>query len=318
LIDYLMGTGDMFKINALRSITLRTTKKKECERYYSGPWGLIPIHISDERTLFRGTDSEHHVLELLSAEDTGLDKLCLSVASRDEVISAAEVVEAAGYDVLSPPGELASLGGGFGFTTRDPDGNAVGISSHVKAHPVIDDQPFLLERISHMLLNTPDVTRMAEFYVDTLGFAISDRYENDAIIFLRCNEAHHCLVLGESKTTGIQHIAFDVRDYDALMHGVGRLRRAGLDPLWGVGRHGPGGNIFAYFADPNGYVVEITCELLHPSDDYEPQTWVRSVENGDVWGSAGAPSDEIKRLWSGDREEFELSSTGGGGDRNMG
>jgi catechol 2,3-dioxygenase-like lactoylglutathione lyase family enzyme len=308
----------MFKINALRSITLRTTKKEECEQYYSGPWGLLPISISPERTLFRGTDSEHHVLELVSAQDTGLDKLCLSVASREEVISAAQTIEAAGYDVVSPPGDLSSLGGGFGFTTRDPDGNAVEISSDVAAHPVLDDQPLLLERISHMLLNTPDVSRMVDFYVATLGFSISDRYENDVMVFLRCNEMHHCLVLGESTNTGIQHIAFDVRDYDALMHGVGRLRKVGLDPLWGVGRHGPGGNIFAYFADPNGYVVEITCDLLHPDDDYTPQTWVRSVENGDVWGSAGAPSDEIKRLWSGDREGFDLQSKGGAQNWKMG
>jgi catechol 2,3-dioxygenase-like lactoylglutathione lyase family enzyme len=308
----------MFKISSLRSITLRTTKKKECERYYSGPWGLIPIHLSAERTLFRGTDSGHHVLELLSADDTGLDKLCLSVSTRDEVTSAAEAVAAAGYEIVSAPADLSSLGGGFGFTSRDPDGTAVEISSDVSTHPVIDDQPFLLERISHMLLNTPDVRRMIDFYVGTLGFTISDRYENDAIVFLRCNEMHHSLVLGESENTGIQHIAFDVRDYDALMRGVGRLRKAGLDPLWGVGRHGPGGNIFAYFADPNGYVVEITCELLQPDYDYEPQTWVRSVEAGDVWGSAGAPSDEIKRLWSGAREGFELQSTGDGDDWSIG
>jgi catechol 2,3-dioxygenase-like lactoylglutathione lyase family enzyme len=308
----------MFKINTLRSITLRTNKKEMCERFYSELWGLIPIHSDTERTLFRGTDSGHHVLELLSAEDTGLDQICLSVANREEVISAAEAVEAAGYEIFSTPADLSSMGGGFGFTTRDPDGNVVQISSDVATHSVIEDQPVLLERISHMLLNTPDISRMADFYVETLGFAISDRYENDAIVFLRCNEMHHCLVLGESNNTGIQHIAFDVRDYDALMHGVGRLRKAGLDPLWGVGRHGPGGNIFAYYADPNGYVVEITCELLHPDDDYQPQTWVRSVENGDVWGSAGAPSDELKRLWSGDRADFELRPFENGGDWKMG
>lgn len=307
----------MFQIQFLRSISLRTTKKEESEQYYGGPWGLIPLKSDKERAFFRGTDSGHHVLELLRAGDTGLDKISLAVASREEVVSAAQTVAAAGYEMVSAPADLHCFGGGFGFSTRDPDGNVVEISSDVREHTTIDDQPTFLQRISHVLLNTPDVKRMKAFYIDTLGFTVSDRYENDVMVFMRCNEAHHCLLLGESGGTGIQHIAFDVRNFDALMSGVGRLRKFGLDPLWGVGRHGPGGNIFAYFADPNGYVVEITCELLRLGDDHVPQEWVRSVENGDVWGSAGAPGDEIKRLWSGDRDGFELKYNTRGSEWSM-
>ncbi|MDG2071260.1 MAG: VOC family protein [Pseudomonadales bacterium] len=299
----------MFKIQFIRSITLRTTKKEECERYYGGPWGLIPVDSTPERALFRGTDSGHHILQLLKANDTGLDKICLAVDTKDEVLGAAQAVEAAGYEILSVAAELASMGGGFGFTTVDPDGNKIEISCDVTKHELIEDKPELLERISHMLLNSPSMKPMLAFYVDLLGFTISDTYENDCMVFLRCNELHHCIVIGEAPVAGIQHIAFDVPNYDALMCGVGRLRKIGIDPLWGVGRHGPGGNIFAYFADPNGYVVEITCELLQPSDDYEPQAWKRCAENGDIWGSAGAPSDEIKKLWLGDREGFSLQYT---------
>ena len=37
---------------------------------------------------------------------------------------------------------------------------------------------------------------------------------------------------------------------------------------WGVGRHGPGNNVFAYFIGPVGIVVEYTAEVLQVDDSY--------------------------------------------------
>ena len=46
------------------------------------------------------------------------------------------------------------------------------------------------------------------------------------------------------------------------MRALGRMRRAGHDTIWGPGRHGPGGNVFCYFIDPAGNVIEYTAELI--------------------------------------------------------
>ena len=45
------------------------------------------------------------------------------------------------------------------------------------------------------------------------------------------------------------------------MRGAGRMKQQGFNVEWGVGRHGPGDNIFSYFIEPNGFVTEYTAEV---------------------------------------------------------
>ena len=51
---------------------------------------------------------------------------------------------------------------------------------------------------------------------------------------------------------GLNHVAFLMPDLEAVMRGSGRMIDAGFPIAWGVGRHGPGDNVFAYFIDPVG------------------------------------------------------------------
>ena len=50
------------------------------------------------------------------------------------------------------------------------------------------------------------------------------------------------------------------------MRASGRMIDAGYPIAWGVGRHGPGDNVFAYFIDPVGFVIEYTAEVLQVDD----------------------------------------------------
>src|SRR5262245_48341465 len=54
------------------------------------------------------------------------------------------------------------------------------------------------------------------------------------------------------------------------MPGAGRMRDHGYPIEWGVGRHGPGNNVFAYFAGPEEFPIELTGELLQIDDTYVP------------------------------------------------
>ncbi len=56
------------------------------------------------------------------------------------------------------------------------------------------------------------------------------------------------------------------------MRGAGRLKTNGFNIEWGVGRHGPGDNVFTYFVEPNGFVVEYTTEVEQIDEStYMPQ-----------------------------------------------
>ena len=52
-----------------------------------------------------------------------------------------------------------------------------------------------------------------------------------------------------------------MRGIDEYMRGTGRLLRAGVEKVWGPGRHMAGNNTFSYFLDPHGNTVEYTTEL---------------------------------------------------------
>lgn len=54
----------------------------------------------------------------------------------------------------------------------------------------------------------------------------------------------------------VQHIAFQVKDSDALLAAKAELEKKGLD-IVGVTEHGIIRSI--YFFDPNGHRIELTC-----------------------------------------------------------
>ncbi len=52
------------------------------------------------------------------------------------------------------------------------------------------------------------------------------------------------------------HSAFQVADLDALAAGGEYLREHGFQRSWGIGRHIEGSQIFDYWRDPDGLLVE--------------------------------------------------------------
>ena len=64
--------------------------------------------------------------------------------------------------------------------------------------------------------------------------------------------------------------------------------------LWGIGHHGPGNNIFSYYVDPNGCVVETSFGMERIDDDLtrQPGVWDADYDKRvlDLWGSKPPPT----------------------------
>jgi hypothetical protein len=121
--------------------------------------------------------------------------------------------------------------------------------------------------------------------------------------FLRCSSDHHSLAIFHNTGPSLNHIAYEVPNIDGLMHGSGRLKKNGFDIEWGVGRHGPGNNIFSYFIEPNGFVTEYTTEVEQIDEathiPQDPVFWDKLPNKPDRWGLAGAPSNRMQAAMSG-------------------
>jgi hypothetical protein len=67
---------------------------------------------------------------------------------------------------------------------------------------------------------------------------------------------HHTLALALGPTNRYLHSAYQVCDLDALAAGGEYLKDQGYQRSWGIGRHIQGSQIFDYWRDPDGFIVE--------------------------------------------------------------
>ena len=285
----------MTGLTHLRSIEITAADPALLVDFYEETWGLNRLpSSSDDHILLRAGSSEHHVLGLVRGEGRALSRISLGAGTPMDVDDIAARLRLAKVEILSEPGPRTEPGGGYSVEFLDPEGRRIEVSADVEENEVDDSHENAgPDRLSHIVLNSVDLQRSVNFYTDVLGFTISDWYEDDQMIFLRCNTKHHCVVLAPGKWTSLNHVAFEVASGDQVMRALGRIRKAGFDSIWGPGRHGPGGNVFCYFIDPAGNVIEYTAELLEIGEDWEAKSWARTSENADVWGTSGGISPEI-------------------------
>jgi catechol 2,3-dioxygenase-like lactoylglutathione lyase family enzyme len=247
-------------------------------RFYADMWGLEEVATRDGMAWFKTQGSEeHHAVRLRPSDDNHLDVIALAADSRADVDALLDQVNAAGCRIVHGPRDIHAPGGGYGFRFFSPDGLPFEVSCDVArgASRPIGRWEGLPVRISHIVLHSPDQQAAARFFVDVLGFRVSD-WLGDFMCFLRCNKAHHRIAILPGPPC-LNHVAYDMTDVDGMMAGISRLKQVGTDIRWGPGRHTAGDNAFSYFVTPNGLAVEYTAELeevdfeLHKPQVYKPE-----------------------------------------------
>ena len=291
----------MARVNALRSVELGVTDVDRSEAFYRDSWGLRPVADAPGTRYLRASGAEHHVLVLHERETPGLVRINFAAATPRAVQRLHAELKSGGVAMRDDPHPIGEPGGGYGFAFADRAGRELrvlaDVAVHIDAH-VERDRP---RRLSHVVLNSADADDDAEFLMDLLDFRLSDQTE--MMEFLRCNANHHSIAFVRTGNTTLNHVAFEMPDWDALMRGAGRMRELGHAIEWGIGRHGPGDNVFAYYLDPDGLVVEYTAELQQVDEATHrpgnPRDWARPLDRLDQWGLAGAPSERILGAMSG-------------------
>ena len=281
------------RVNGLHRLSLRVPQVKRVGEWYRDVWGAGLLDAGEERWDFQCRDSSHCALSVVAGAPSGLDSLAFRVSDPAAVLAAAQT---AGARVLEAPAASRIRAGETVAAFADPDGNRIELVAwQGQTQAPAGERGFGPRKLGHVVLWTPRIDQMERFYA-AIGLHVTDRTAI-GMSFLRCNSDHHSLALARHKEkTGFQHAAFDVATIDAVMREKGRLAAAGVECLWGVGRHGPGNNVFSYYRDPAGNVVEFYGELQQFPDDApvgEPVHW-GPEHRGDVWGVAGPAPMEFR------------------------
>lgn len=284
-----------FPITAIASVDLVSTDPDAHAAFYREVWGLDPVEHPGDTRFFSGTGTDPYLLALVPGDAPGFAAVTFRCASADAMEAVAKRAEDAGCVRSNGPAPGSRPGGGDMIDLREPNGCRIrlvhGDSPRDAQAPRIDRA----ERLSHVNINTADVDALARFYERVLGFRLTDR--SKAMAFLRCNADHHAVVLAEAPVEGLNHVAFMLPELEGVMFASGRMRDHGYAFGWGVGRHGPGNNVFAYFVDPEGYVVEHTADVLQVDDSYRvggPGDWTWPPGRTDRWGIAPPKSEACK------------------------
>ena len=282
-------------VNALRSVEIGVPDVAAAERFYTGTWNLAVAARAGTTVYLRGSGAAHHLLSLTQSAVPELFAVTFGALSRGAIDALAKSVPDHGGTLLRAPGVLAEPGGGYGIAFKDPQGRILRAVCEDARHADAAPRRDMPERLAHVVMNSVDVAAGQAFYEKALGFTLSDRTR--IMAFMRCNSDHHNIALADADNDCLNHIAFMMPGLDDVMRGGGRMRDAGHAIQWGPGRHGPGNNLFNYFVDPFGFVIEYTAEVSQVDDSYRtgsPEDWKWPPGRIDHWGVGTAPTAELK------------------------
>lgn len=281
-------------ISGLRTAEIGANNLGMVRRFYEAVWTLRPLGGTDAVARFAGTIGDHPILTVV-AGGTAVRRITWNARSLDALEELHGHIRAAGLPVSASPRAFDD-GHGVGFDSRDPEGRTISfIADEAPPRPTAKDR---MTKVTHFNLNSGAYDAMRAYMRDVLGFRVIDETKTNG--FFNCDVDHHALVIGRvPMRPTLNHIAFEMPDLDSMMRMCGTMRENGYPIEWGVGRHGPGDNVFAYFAGPEEMPIECTAEVLPVDESYAyrgPEQWGFPPGRTDQWGVTDAPSPRIKRI----------------------
>lgn len=274
---------------ATSHIGLRVPDVGTSTEFYGRVLGLVPQGSLPDGGRRLGWGGGHHVLDLLPGE-AGLDHIGFEVRDRGGLDAVGTRLHDAGLAVSPLDASYFDEGdtAATGLRCADPEGITVHLHGPVRRegeHSANTGRRPI--KYQHVTLGTSDVVATAAFYVDVLGFRVSDQLADGGFAWLRSNRDHHTLAVVGSGRVGLDHYSFDLAEWEDFKAWCDRLTEEGVDVVWGPGRHGPGNNLFVFFDDPAGHHIELSAEMEKFHDDrvvYSTRRWDPVPRSVNLWG----------------------------------
>jgi catechol 2,3-dioxygenase-like lactoylglutathione lyase family enzyme len=287
-----MVTG-VGRVKGLRRITIAATDLSRSSTFYEEVLGFSARENGGDTAALDLGGRRHGELQLHRGDRDAMTQLTFEVANRDDLN---DIVQRLGRENITVRviDAASSLGDVYAVEVNDPDGNRIKLVV-AEERGAIDYSQAAGKRLGHVVLWTPDIEKM-EGFLGLIGMRVSDR-THLGMSFLRCNTDHHTIGLARSANgrSGMQHVAFDVGSEEIVDAERVRLAGSGVDCIWGLGRHGPGNNVFSYYLDPGKNVFEFYGDMERVTDlNPEAVRFWGAEHRGDISGRAGAPPETFR------------------------
>ncbi len=271
----------MIAIRDLAYVRFRAPDLDRMEAFLSD-FGLVRSARTANALYMRGSDAAHHIHVTELGEPAFLG-VGLEAASAADL---AVIARAAG---ASPAEKIDAPGGGMRVRLSDPNGIGLEVVHGIERLTPLalaearqlntgsarvrrgEPQhcargPAHVKRLGHFVLLVKDFRETEAFYRDHFGFRNSDEVylgERSSVLaaFMRLDRGeeyvdHHAFLAIGAGRVELNHVSFEVQDMDDLMAGHEHLRSKEYAHHWGVGRHVVGSQVYDYWRDPFGNVVE--------------------------------------------------------------
>jgi catechol 2,3-dioxygenase-like lactoylglutathione lyase family enzyme len=285
-------------IRCFGHVALTVTDLQASVAFATGVLGLREMERRDG-TVYLTANGAHHAIEYRQGPATRMDHFALHVDGGPALDELRAGLERAGIalvpDLPAEPNVEAAV------RFRTPAGHLVeacvpavqGLPPyHWLGQPPHVPSGVRPRRAQHINVNGPDQETEIAFFVDVLGFRVSDQLvdpEGRALMtFLHGSQDHHDVAIGEGPPSML-HVAFEVDSALDLIRLGDLLDSIGRHFLWGPGRHAAGDNIATYFLEPSGVPIEFYSDMERIDDSRRPvrRYAITDPRVASIWGPSG-------------------------------
>jgi catechol 2,3-dioxygenase-like lactoylglutathione lyase family enzyme len=304
-------------LHGLASVTIGVPDVAATAAYYTD-FGLAP----DDEGWFSSTDGGRQ-LRLVSSPRRRLVELAIRAQDDDHLARIAGSLSRLGVPHELEVGRLVTAEPVQGIrvevrvepelveipTSRMPYNGPGRTERHGQRAPgVMREGGVRPTRLGHAVIGSTDLATSMRFFVDGLGFKVSD-YIGDQGAFMRCSNEHHNVLVLAAPVNFLHHTSWQVPDVDEIGRGATHMLEGHPDRhIWGLGRHHAGSNFFWYLKDPAGNFSEYFADMDCDIDD---ALWTPEVFEGHQglysWGPPPPPSflhpDDLAELMIGSHSQ---------------
>lgn len=266
---------------ALQCIHLYSPDPLRAARFYSATYGMT-LEPGTEGYLCRGPGRE---VQLSAGPANQLRYAHFALSSTPAWASFDARTQGLARQALP-----AAFAGQTAVALRDPDGNLLVFTPREGIQAESMEPALPPAALQHFALRTPNLPALLDFYTGPLGFVLSDAVKDAEgavrACFLRTDALHHALALFFAPTACFDHQSFEAPDWASMKQWGDHMAALRVPIVWGIGRHGPGNDVFFMVRDHDGNLAEISAEIEHCAPGRPAGLWPHEERTLNLWGKA--------------------------------